>query len=99
MRRTSQIGLQVECIWRSLPIQGLLSEVRAPWQHLLLRTSESHGHWQTYSCSAAFDLKFLDGIRRLHRRNFKSAALARKLVKRERQIPNSTRILNLLVVF
>ena len=61
--------------------------------------SENHGHWQTYASSAAFDFKLLDGVGRLRLRNFKSAALARKLVKRERQIPNSTRILNLLVVF
>ena len=38
-----------------------------------------------------FDLKFLDQIRRLHRRNFKSAALAASF-KGECQIQNSTRI-------
>jgi hypothetical protein len=28
-------------------------------QRILSRTSESHGHWQTYDSSAAFDLKSL----------------------------------------
>jgi hypothetical protein len=44
-----------------------------------------------------FDLKFPDRMRRLHRRNFKSAALAASS-QSECHILNSTRIFWLLVV-
>jgi hypothetical protein len=39
-----------------------LSEVRDTSPHAPSRTSESHGHWQVYDSSAAFDLTSLNPI-------------------------------------
>src|ERR1700730_13632235 len=67
-------GMTIKAV-RNFRISCPLSEVRAPLPHALSRTSESHGHEQTYNSSAAFDLKFLNEICGTHCRNFKSAAL------------------------
>src|SRR6266852_3709711 len=51
------------------------SEVRKPWLHTLIRTSESKGHWQLYDSSVALDLTFLPMTRGNAGRNVKSATL------------------------
>ena len=65
--------------WRAHPDnrdhQCPLSEVRTPLQQPLIRTSESHGHRQTYDSSAAFRFEVPGPFLGLRCRDFKSAAL------------------------
>lgn len=53
-----------------------LSELRQTSRQPLTRTSESKGHWRIYDSGTAFDLKSLEGTRRLQCRNFRPAVPA-----------------------